>query len=138
LKRRAAVIWIGAAVGAIALVAGWRAIGGFYGATALAFGRNPLRLIPRTREREEQARAHGQAIIDALTQFHAKNGAYPATLDALVADGWLAEVPASGIGDDRFTYRTDPAKGYVLEFFMGPNYEKHLYEGAAGVWRVDQ
>jgi len=138
VNHRAVVRLCGVTAAVVLFVVGWTAIGGAYGAKALLFGRNPLRLIPRTIEREARARVRGQEVIDALASYHAKHAAYPATLDALVAERWLAEVPASGIGDHRFTYRTDPVKGYVLEFFMGPNYEKHSYEGAAGAWRIDQ
>lgn len=46
---------------------------------------------------------------DAIDQYYADKGKYPASLDALVSDRYLREVPIDPITRDRTTWVTIPA-----------------------------
>lgn len=47
---------------------------------------------------------------DAIDQYYADKGKYPASLDALVSDRYLREVPIDPITRERTTWQTVPAE----------------------------
>lgn len=49
-------------------------------------------------------------IRDAIDQYHADKGKYPQTLDALVEDGYLREIPEDPITRSKDTWQTVPAE----------------------------
>lgn len=123
----------------IALLAGscWL-IGGLYGVIALATGRNPTRLIAPTPGREAAARANARTIIEAIKSYQLAERAYPPSLDTLVEAKYLQGPLQSGVGDNRFTYRIDAEKGFILEYFVGPMYQKDWYESNSDSWFIDR
>jgi len=49
-------------------------------------------------------------LRDAIDQFYADKGAYPATLDALVSDGYLRKVPDDPFTKSNSSWQTIPAE----------------------------
>jgi general secretion pathway protein G len=49
-------------------------------------------------------------LRDAIDQYHADKGKYPQTLDALVEDGYLREIPEDPITRSKDTWQTVPAE----------------------------
>jgi len=47
---------------------------------------------------------------DAIDQYYADKGKYPASLDALVSDGYMREVPEDPITQSASTWQTEPAE----------------------------
>ncbi|HSK09145.1 MAG TPA: prepilin-type N-terminal cleavage/methylation domain-containing protein [Vicinamibacterales bacterium] len=47
---------------------------------------------------------------DAIDQYYADKAKYPADLDALVAEGYLREIPVDPFTDSRDTWQTTPAE----------------------------
>jgi general secretion pathway protein G len=47
---------------------------------------------------------------DAIDQYYADKNKYPASLDALVSDGYLRQVPEDPITKSRDTWQTEPAE----------------------------
>ena len=47
---------------------------------------------------------------DAIDQYYADKGKYPASLDALVSDGYLRKIPADPITQSADTWQTVPAE----------------------------
>lgn len=69
---------------------------------------------------------------DAIDQYYADKGKYPASLDALVSDRYLREVPIDPITRDRTSWRTVPADPDPSNPSAGPG----IYDvksGAEGV-----
>ena len=48
-------------------------------------------------------------IRDVIDQYYADKGKYPATLDALVSDGYLRKIPVDPITNSADTWETVPA-----------------------------
>lgn len=113
-------------------------LGGIYGTVALLTGKSPIRLIPPTSTNLARARANAGHIVKAIELYRLDKQEYPRSLHELVKADFLNEVPPSGVGDDEYKYRLDPQKGFVLEYFIGPNYQKDWYEGASAEWYSDQ
>jgi general secretion pathway protein G len=49
-------------------------------------------------------------VRDAIDQYYADKGKYPASLEALVADGYLRQVPKDPITNSSETWQTIPAE----------------------------
>jgi general secretion pathway protein G len=47
---------------------------------------------------------------DAIDQYYADKGKYPASLDALVSDGYIRKVPDDPITQSATTWQTEPAE----------------------------
>ena len=47
---------------------------------------------------------------DAIDQYYADKGKYPASLDALVSDGYMRKIPEDPITKSRDTWQTVPAE----------------------------
>lgn len=47
---------------------------------------------------------------DAIDQYYADKGKYPASLDALVSDGYMRQIPEDPITKSRDTWVTEPAE----------------------------
>lgn len=124
------------AVCILIVVGAFIAMGGFYGVQALVFGHNPFRLSAPSGDRIPRSHASAQLIVKAIEFYHAKYDAYPGHLEDLVPE-FLAYLPLPAVGDRRWDYRIDPRKGFILEYFIGPKYEKEWYEGIPGEWKAD-
>ncbi len=126
-------------LGIIALLVGaFFAIGGGYGLVALVTGKNPAPLIRATPANTSAARQNGELVAKAIEFYMLEKKEYPQSLQDLVDSKFIESYPQSGIGDNQFKYKLDPQKGFVLEYFIGPNYQKDWYEGAAAKWFSDQ
>ena len=92
-----------------------------------------------------------EAVVTALTKYHAREGHYPPKLDAL-APRDIAVVPQWGMSPSRdhaFHYRPTGAPGttdawgvyegnavnYTLRFFSGFRHQ-HIYDSATGQWKL--
>jgi general secretion pathway protein G len=49
-------------------------------------------------------------LRDAIDQYYADKGKYPASLDALVSDGYMRSIPEDPISKSRDTWQTVPAE----------------------------
>jgi len=47
---------------------------------------------------------------DAIDQYYADKGKYPASLDALVSDGYMRQIPEDPMTKSRDTWQTEPAE----------------------------
>mgnify|MGYP003345213355 CR=1 FL=1 len=87
----------------------------------------------------DSARKKADAVVSALQAYRAREGRYPPNLEAL-APRDMAVVPpyAMSLATVRpFRYRLDGDKGenFDLRFFTGFRHQ-HIYESAAGKWKV--
>lgn len=70
---------------------------------------NQYRLSIRTAE-EATLRSNLYRMRDAIDQYYADKGAYPASIQALVTDGYLRDVPMDTITRSKETWTTVPAE----------------------------
>lgn len=113
-------------------------LGGIYGTVALLTEArvrfDSYRQLRQIWRGARKCRAHRQS--DRVVQV---GQAGASTEFARACQGRLLnEVPPSGVGDDEYKYRLDPQKGFVLEYFIGPNYQKIGTKYASAEWYSDQ
>lgn len=126
-------------LGAIALfVVAWLVVGGPHGLYRLITGKSPVRLITANATNIAVARNNGEVLVKVIELYKLDKKEYPRSLQDLVDSKFIESYPESGVGDNEFKYRLDPQKGFVLEYFVGPNYEKDWYEGATAKWYIDR
>jgi general secretion pathway protein G len=65
---------------------------------------------------------------DAIDQYYADKGKYPASLDALVTDGYMRAVPEDPITNSKDTWQTVPAEPDPLN----PSAEPGIYDVKSG------
>jgi general secretion pathway protein G len=70
---------------------------------------NQYRLSIRTAE-EATLRSNLYRMRDAIDQYYADKGQYPASIQALVTDGYLRDVPMDTITRSKETWTTVPAE----------------------------
>jgi general secretion pathway protein G len=70
---------------------------------------NQYRLSIRTAE-EAALRSNLYRMRDAIDQYYADKGQYPASIQALVTDGYLRDVPMDTITRSKETWTTVPAE----------------------------
>ncbi len=63
-----------------------------------------------TRSEEAVLKTNLFRMRDAIDQYYADKNKYPASLDALVSDGYLRQVPEDPITKSRDTWVTEPAE----------------------------
>jgi general secretion pathway protein G len=69
---------------------------------------------------------------DAIDQYYADKGKYPASLDALVTDGYIRRIPEDPITQSASTWQTEPAEPDPAN----PSADSGIYNvksGAAGM-----
>jgi hypothetical protein len=76
---------------------------------------------PDVRTSVARARTHFQPVLDALSKYHAKHGAYPKDLESLVSEGLIQLIPNTPpVGNARagdLWYRaSDDRKSFELHF----------------------
>jgi hypothetical protein len=59
---------------------------------------------------DEGSDAQARPLPDAIDQYYADKGKYPASLDALVSDGYIRSVPEDPITLSNSTWQTVPAE----------------------------
>jgi hypothetical protein len=91
---------------------------------------------PWDRERVGKSQVIAREIIDALSRYHATEGAYPDELSDLIP-GHLARIPRPVAGCRDWTYRLDEYKGYVLGFHAPGHYPSAYYAGAWERWGIN-
>jgi general secretion pathway protein G len=74
-------------------------------ALAMTVHRNTVTLAREATLKEDLFR-----MRDAIDQYYADKGKYPADLSALVSDGYLREIPVDPITNSRDTWQTVPAE----------------------------
>lgn len=83
-----------------------------------------------------ESRVRGTELVEALESFRAARGAYPATLDEL-APQYLERTEPPLVGRGKWAYRRHDPNRFILELFVGPDYEMEWYDSDAGQWQVD-
>ena len=63
-----------------------------------------------TRSEEAVLKTNLFRMRDAIDQYYADKNKYPASLDALVSDGYLRQIPEDPITKSRDTWVTEPAE----------------------------
>ena len=63
-----------------------------------------------TRSEEAVLKTNLFRMRDAIDQYYADKNKYPASLDALVGDGYLRQIPEDPITKSRDTWVTEPAE----------------------------
>lgn len=83
-----------------------------------------------------ESRARGVELVEALKSFRVAHGTYPETL-AELAPEFLKRIEPPLVGKGRWTYSRPNPDRFVLELFVGPDYEMEWYDSDVGQWRVD-
>jgi hypothetical protein len=88
--------------------------------------------LPGEGAKAEEGYQLSEPIIAALESYHAPNGEYPDSLDALVPD-YLTAIPSGEQIDELWYVRTDTS--YTLSFsYTGPGMNACNYTPEAGEW----
>jgi general secretion pathway protein G len=67
-----------------------------------------------TPEKEAVLRSNLRALRDVLRQYEGDKGHYPASLDELVTDGYLRDIPVDPIASEEAPAETEPGEGGQL------------------------